>query len=58
MSFGKLNEIITATNNKIKTTWNVLEVELCKRTNKNNIQEIKLNDYSTDNPQVIAFVLN
>jgi hypothetical protein len=53
------NQILRS-NNKIKTTWELVKVESGKRINKNNninTQEINVDGDCTDNPQVIANVL-
>jgi hypothetical protein len=55
------NNQIRRSNNKIKTTWEIVIVESGKRINKNNnmdMQEINVDGESTDNPQVIASVFN
>jgi hypothetical protein len=55
------NNQILRSNNKIKTTWEIVKVESGKRVKKNNnmdIQEINLDGDSTDNPQVTASVFN
>jgi hypothetical protein len=54
------NNQILWSNNKIKTTWDIVKLESGKRINKNNnvnIQEINLDD-SINNPQDIAKVFN
>jgi hypothetical protein len=53
------NNQILRSNNKIKTTWEIVKVELGKRINKNNnmdIQEINVDGGSTDNPHIISSV--
>jgi hypothetical protein len=55
------NNQILKSNNKIKTTWEIVTVESSKKINKNNnvdIQEINVDGDSTDNRQVIASVFN
>jgi hypothetical protein len=59
----KYNNQILRSNNKIKTTCEIVKVESGKKkkVNKNNninIQEIHVDGDSTDNPQVIASVYN
>jgi 5'-3' exonuclease len=55
------NDKILRSNNKIKTTWEIVKVESGKRINKDdNIsrQEINVDGDATDNPQIIVNVFN
>jgi hypothetical protein len=59
--WNNYNTQFLRSNNKIKTTWEIVKEDSGKKINKNNninIQGINVDGDSTDNPQVIASVFN
>jgi hypothetical protein len=55
------NNQFLRSNNKIKTTWEIVNVEQDKRVYKNDnihIKEINMDGDTTDNPQIISGVCN
>jgi hypothetical protein len=52
------NGLILNSNNKIKTTWNIIKMITGKRTNNTKVQFLNIGKKLTDNPQQIADSFN
>jgi hypothetical protein len=52
------NSQILESNNKIKTTWEIVKVESGRKTTNEDIQVLNIDGKSTSNPQAITSAFN
>jgi hypothetical protein len=50
--------VFLKSNNKIKTTWDIVKVESGKKTVNEEVQSLNTEGKSTNNPQAIASAFN